>query len=173
MVWWVCRRGCWRCVKVKLINLVFISWHCLFLPRSHAPIERHRRANKLLPRHSTPGERWVLIKRPSQGLSQVSLQCLPTAPPDLYRELSLLIKCVRPVAPLEPCFVGWGDRVVGHASSYCPHTRSSTCMCTRMVKPKVRLTLLVFQKVQQQRYVKSNTKAADTLIYCFIFFQTV
>lgn len=37
--------GCWRCVKVKLINLVFISWHCLCLPGSHAPIKRHRRAN--------------------------------------------------------------------------------------------------------------------------------
>lgn len=23
--------GCWRCVKVKLINLVFVSWHCLCL----------------------------------------------------------------------------------------------------------------------------------------------
>lgn len=36
---------CWRCVKVKLINLVFISWHCLCLPCSHAPIKRYRRAN--------------------------------------------------------------------------------------------------------------------------------
>lgn len=37
--------GCWRCVKLKLINLVFISWHCLCLPRSHALTERHTRAN--------------------------------------------------------------------------------------------------------------------------------
>lgn len=37
--------GSWRCVKVKLINLVFISWHCLCLPRSHAPIKQHRRAD--------------------------------------------------------------------------------------------------------------------------------
>ncbi len=45
---WVVWGGCWRCVKVKLINLVFISWHCLCLPRSHAPTKRHRRANNYL-----------------------------------------------------------------------------------------------------------------------------
>lgn len=36
---------CWRCVTVKLINLVFISEHHLCLPHSHAPTKRHIRAN--------------------------------------------------------------------------------------------------------------------------------
>lgn len=63
-----------------------------------------QRCSKLLPRHNTPGECWVLIKRQSQGSSQVSLQCLLTAPPDLYRQLSLLITYIHPVATLKPCF---------------------------------------------------------------------
>lgn len=36
---------CWRCVTIKLINLVFISEHCLCLPHSHAPTKQHIRAN--------------------------------------------------------------------------------------------------------------------------------
>lgn len=31
--------------------------------------------------------------------------CLPTVPSDLYRQLSLLIKCLRSVVPLKPHFV--------------------------------------------------------------------
>jgi len=37
--------GSWRCVKVKLINLVFISWYFLCLARSYASTKRHRGAN--------------------------------------------------------------------------------------------------------------------------------
>ena len=99
--------------KVKPINLVFISWHCLYLPCSHSPTKRHKRANSYPATLQTapqaqctrPAECRALIKRQSQGSSQVSLQCLPTAPPDLSSQLSLLITCVWPVAALKPRFV--------------------------------------------------------------------
>lgn len=123
-------------------------------------IQRH---SKLLPRHNAPGECWALIKRQSQGSSQVSLQCLPAAPPDLYRQLSLLITCVRPVAPLKPCFL----LGVGHAISYSPSRRSFAFMCRGMVSrwqsQKVRMTLRVFQNVQQQRFVEQNPKTVAAL----------
>lgn len=84
-----------------------------------------QRCSKLLPRHNAPGERWVLIKRQSQGSSQVSLQCLPTALPDLYRQLSLLIKHIRPVTLVKPILFG----AVQHASLNLPRIWSSTWIC--------------------------------------------
>lgn len=47
----------WRCVKVERINLVFISWHCLSLSCSHAPIKQHRGAKRPSRRHLQNCER--------------------------------------------------------------------------------------------------------------------
>ena len=133
-----------------------------------------QRRSKRLPRHKAPGGCRVLIQRQSQGSSRLSLRCLPAAPSDLYRQLSLLITRVRPVAPLKPWFV-WGG--VLHASSHSPPRRSAARMSRRMVRrwqsQKVRMTLLVFQNVQQQRCRAESKNWRLFKHCCSRFSQTV
>lgn len=84
----------------KFFICLFFSWNCLCLPCRHPPNMQHRRHKNyhqhctLLPRHNAPGQHWVLIKKQSRGSSQLLLQCLPTALPDLYSQLSVLITCI-------------------------------------------------------------------------------
>lgn len=95
----------------KLINVVFVSWHCLFVSRINAPTRQHRRANNhpaVVPKPNAASRCLVRIK-PSQGLSRVAFQCLPTAALDLYRQLSLLITCVHPVVFGMPAFIAFPD----------------------------------------------------------------
>lgn len=156
MVW----QCCWRCVKVKLINLVFISWHCLCLPQSHAPTKQHRRANSYPETLQTAPQ--AKCTRRVLGAAQEAKARLITsltsvftnrAQLDLYRQLSALIG-------YNPVLFGG----VRHVSSHSPPRQSSTSMCRRIVRrleTKVRVTLLVFQKVQQQLCVEWNPKTGQ------------
>lgn len=147
----------------------FFSWHCLCLPCSHAPTMQHRRDKNYPPTLHTapqaqcnaPGECWVLIKRQSQGSLQLLLQCLPTALLDLYRQLSLLITCIRPVTLLKPCFVR-GCSACQLAFSF----KKQPCMHLQEdgeARRKVRMTLLMLQNVQQQRCIEPNPKTVEVL----------
>ena len=127
-VWWWCwgigrtAGGC----QSKTNQSCLISWHCSCLSCSQAQIEWHTIANKLPPQRSLED----LMERRGQDSSQVSLLFWPTVQLDLYRQLSLLITCAHPVAPLKPCFL---CALFGrHACQliFFSYTWSSTCMST-------------------------------------------
>lgn len=195
---------CRRCAKVKLINLSFFSGiafvlflftlHCLCLPCSHAPTMRHRRDKThpamlpTAPRLNAPGECWMLIKGQSQGSSrliEVLVQCLPTAPPDLYRQLSLLImhtSCrtvkpcfVRGCSPCqhvfsskkEPCFHGQEDGEATRAKGQNDITGVSKCATAKVLSWIQKL-----QRVQQLLfYILPNSFSESTARrVCFVVF---
>lgn len=61
--------------------------------------------SKLLLRHKAPGESRVQIKWESQASSQVSLQCLPAAPPDLLQATVSIDQMRASVAPIKRRFL--------------------------------------------------------------------
>lgn len=171
-VCWGCVGGqhCWWCVKIKLINLVFISWHCLCLPHSHFPTKRHRGANNHPAMLQTAPQ--AQCTRRVLGADQGAKSGLITSfTPVFTNSSSWPLQATVSIDHMHmSCHTVKTlvcSRVFGMpACIFLPQGARPACAArmVRRLKPKVRMTLALFQNVQQERCIEGNPKTVFKVV---------